>query len=147
MPSVTLLPPDHVHRHLLPAANKVCKGYVFTSVCHSVHRCLGPGPGEVGGSGWGVSRPRPRGEVGGSGWGWWWCPGPQPGGVQAWGCVSQHALRQTPHPQQTTTAAGGMYPTGMHSCSQCYYVHWHLQQYLIQSSSLANRDAIFVDKN
>ena len=60
---------------LLPT-NEVCEGYVFTPVCHSVHRgggCLGPGPrgrlgglarqgvevqaqGEVGGSGWGVSR-------------------------------------------------------------------------------------------
>ena len=29
--------------------------------------------------------------------------------------------------------------------SQCYFVHWHLQQCLIKSSSLANRDAIFVD--
>ena len=28
--------------------------------------------------------------------------------------------------------------------SQCYFVHWHLQQCLIQSSSLANQNAIFV---
>ena len=32
------------------------------------------------------------------------CPGP------GWGAVSQHA------PRQTTTAAGGTHPTGMHSC-------------------------------
>ena len=38
---------------------------------------------------------------------------------------------------------GGAHPTGMQSCSQCYYVHWHLQ-YLIQSSSLVNRDAILI---
>ena len=24
--------------HLLPPANEVCKGYVFTRICHSVHR-------------------------------------------------------------------------------------------------------------
>ena len=32
---------------LLPPANKVCEGYVFTSVCHSVHRAgsLHPGVG------------------------------------------------------------------------------------------------------
>ena len=30
--------------------------------------------------------------------------------------------------------------------SQCYFVHWHLQQCLIQSSSLAKRNAIFIDK-
>ena len=51
--------------------------------------------GELEGSGrWGVSRPTPR-EVGVG--------------------VSQHALRQTP-PQLMATAAGGMHPTGMHSC-------------------------------
>ena len=66
---------------LLPPANEVCEGYVFTRVCHSVHR--------------GVSRPRPRVEVGGgSGWG----EGVQAHtrGVQEGGGVSQHALRQTP---------------------------------------------------
>ena len=64
---------------------------IFSEACvkNSVHRgvgCLGPGPGEVRGSGW--------------------------GGVQAHtqGGVSQHALRQT------ATAAGGTHPTGMHSC-------------------------------
>ena len=72
-----------------------------------------------------VSRPTPRGEVEGSGLGG--SPGPHPGGssgthegggglqAHTWGEVSQHALRQTP-PQQTTTAAGGTHPTGMHSC-------------------------------
>ena len=39
----------------------------------------------------GVSRPTPRGK-------------------------SQHALRQTPPPQQMATAVGGTHPTGMHSC-------------------------------
>ena len=71
-----------------------------------------------------VSRPTPRGEVEGSGLGG--SPGPHPGGSSGThvgegvsrptpGGVSQHALRQTP-PQQTTTAAGGTHPTGMHSC-------------------------------
>ena len=32
------------------------------------------------------------------------------------GVVSQHALQADPPPQQTATAAGGTYPTGMHSC-------------------------------
>ena len=31
--------------------------------------------------------------------------------------------------------------------SQCYFGHWHLQQCLIQSSSLVGQDAIFVDKS
>ena len=31
--------------------------------------------------------------------------------------------------------------------SQCYYAHWHLRQCFIQLSSLANQDAIFVDKS
>ena len=29
--------------------------------------------------------------------------------------------------------------------SQFYFVHWHLRQYFIQSTSWANRDVIFVD--
>ena len=37
-------------------------------------------------------------------------------GQHRWG-VSQHALRQTPcRHTQMATAAGGMHPTGMHSC-------------------------------
>ena len=61
--------------------------------------------GEVGESAWGVSRSRPRGEVGGSARG---ISRPRPGGFpgpgpglsrprpRPRGCVSQHALRQTP---------------------------------------------------
>ena len=40
-------------------------------------------------------------------------------GVGAWSgglVVSQHALRQTPSPGETATAADGTHPTGMHSC-------------------------------
>ena len=49
-----------------------------------------------------------------------------PGGVcLVWGVpgpgevVSQHALRQVPHPGETATAADGTHPTGMHSCCDC----------------------------
>ena len=65
--------------NLLPPANEVCEGYVFTRVCLST----GDGglqahsQGEFEGSGWGVSRTTSGGQG-----------------------VSQHALRQTP-PQQT----------------------------------------------
>ena len=109
--------------------------------------CLGPDPGGIGGSGWAVSRPRPRGRVGGV---WPACvgpdpggrlgglargapdphpggvPGPHPGGVQAqgqggcpgpgWGCIPA-CTEADPPPQEMATAAGGMPPTGMHSCS------------------------------
>ena len=71
--------------------------------------CAGPGPGGVLAQAWGVSRPRPgcRG-----------CPGPGQGGPgPGEGDVCQHALKQTPPPQQTATAADGTHPTGMHSCS------------------------------
>ena len=79
--------------------------------------------------GWGVwlggLQAHTRGEVEGSGW--VGSPGPHlgrffrptPGGVSRprhWG-VSQHALRQTPTPKQTATAAGGTHPTRMHSRS------------------------------
>ena len=118
---------------LLPPANEVCEIYVFTRVCQSFcswgdvmvsqhafqkisqhalqvvfqHAlqvsgvrvypsmpCRFPGPHQRGKmrclAGRGVCRPTPG------------------------GCVSQHALRQTPH--LTTTAVGGTHPTGMHSC-------------------------------
>ena len=39
----------------LPPANEVCEGYVFTPVCHSVHRGSVPGPGGV--WSWGVPGP------------------------------------------------------------------------------------------
>ena len=85
--------------------NEVCEGYVFTRVCHSVHRgavfiamhcrwypsmpCRFPGShpgGELRGLARGVSRPTPGGS-----------PGHTQGGHQAHtqGAVSLHALRQT----------------------------------------------------
>ena len=36
--------------------------------------------------------------------------------------LSRHPPEQA-SPQQTAIVADGMYPTGMHSCSQCYFVH------------------------
>ena len=75
------------HQYLLPSANEVCEGYVFTRVCHYVH-------------GGGVSRPTPRGRLGGLAEG---------GGVYP----SMHWDRP---PQQTATAADGTHPTRMRSC-------------------------------
>ena len=86
-------------------------------------RCLGPGQRDV-------SRPRPRGFLprgclgphpGGSRSTPRGCPDPHPEGCSGPGLgrglgVFQHALRQTP-PRDTATAAGGIHPTGMHSCS------------------------------
>ena len=72
-----------------------------------------------------VSRPTPGGKIEGSGLGGLQAhsPGgvsrPTPGGSPVphlGGWVSQHALRKAPPPEQTATAAGGMHPTGMHSC-------------------------------
>ena len=98
-----------------------------------------------------------QGEVGGSGWGVGWCPGPHLGGVQAhtWevgdpgphqevspgpgpGCVSQHALRQTPPPPQKATAASGMHiphPTGMH-CSHCGSLQLRSSKWFLGSTRL-----------
>ena len=80
----------------LPPANEVCEGYVFTPVCHSIHRagCLGPGGGWGGLALGGCLGPDPRG-----GWGVW--PG---GGVQAQargvcrhrGCIPACTEAETP---------------------------------------------------
>ena len=95
---------------LLPPANEVCEVYVFTPVCHSVHRgeVSRPRPsGDVGGSGRevGVSRPRPMGEVWGGGV-WPGGPGPHPRRVsrpRPRGCIP--ACTEADTPQQTPTAA------------------------------------------
>ena len=81
--------------NLLPPANEVCEGYVFTRVCLSTGGVVSqyalqvsrptprgrlrglagggvsrPTPrGQIEQSGWGFSRPTPKGEVEGSGWG------------------------------------------------------------------------------
>ena len=100
----------------LPPATKLGQSNTSTlseaCVKNSVHGGGGgsPGPhlGEVGESGWGL-----QAHTQGGGCGVWLGGSPGPGE----GCVSQHALRQTPpSSQQTATAAGGTHPTGIHSC-------------------------------
>ena len=92
---------------LLPSANKVCEGYVFTHVCLSTGGFSRPTlRGDWGvWLGGGLSRPTPKGEVEGAGWGVsrltpGGSPGPHWGGLSRQrrrdGDVSQHALRQTP---------------------------------------------------
>ena len=109
----------------LTSANEVCEGYVFTLVCHSVHR--------------GVSRSIPegrlRGLVGGR------SPGPYQGGrlrVLAGGSPGSGLGGPDPgrggvypsmhwgrHPSPQQTAADGTHPTGMHSCLiLCTIVVW-----------------------
>ena len=125
--------------NFLPPANEVCEGYVFTCVCHSVHRgdCLVPGwgagpsgvPGPrgclvLGGSGSSMPcrflGPHPRGKLRGI----WSRPTPK-GEVEgdlvqahtqggSWGDLVQAHTQA--HTTMTATAAGGMHPTGMHSC-------------------------------
>ena len=77
---------------LLPPANEVCKGYVFTMVCQSFCSQVGP-PG-----------PQPGGDVEGSDRGG--SPGPHLGGLQAhtqgglqahtWGCIPACTEAATP---------------------------------------------------
>ena len=74
--------------------------------------------GKVEGSDKGVSRPTPRGRSRGLATG---VSRPTPRGAvqaQAQGCIPA-CTEADPPPQQTATAAGGMYPTGMHSCRNC----------------------------
>ena len=130
---------QNLNKQLLPPANEVCEGYVFTRECP-----LGGGGGIPACLASGI----PVYLAGLQGWGWFpimpcRSPGPHPGGsirslsggvsrptprgevvgsgqgglqAHTWeGSISQHALRQTP-PQLTATAAGGTHPTGMHSC-------------------------------
>ena len=76
---------------LLASANEVCEGYVFTPVCHSVHkggRCLSQC----------MLGYTPRADT-----------PPE----------SRHPPRADT-PQQTVTAADGTHPTGMHSCISMY---------------------------
>ena len=94
---------------------------------------------EAWGSGRVVSRPTPGG-----------CPGPHPGGCpghQVGGCPGPHpggcpgphlgapgpggfipacTEADTPPPQQMATTAGGMHPTGMHSCLKSNTVQLYL---------------------
>ena len=83
---------NHREDTLLPPANEVCEGYVFTRVC----------PSTVGGevpAAWGVCSQLCLLQGGICCWG--------DGG---WGGVCSQGLIVTPN------AAGGTHPTGMHSC-------------------------------
>ena len=64
---LTLVPTNYCAPFLLPPANDVCEGYVFTRVCHSVH-----------GGGFNLQAHT----NGGGSWGVWpgGSPGPHPGG-------------------------------------------------------------------
>ena len=88
------------HSILLPPAKKVCEGYVFTRVCHSVHRggCFHGGVPARGVPVPGGSAPRGVPTLGGA------C---SRGGV---------CLQGVWRPPLTATVAGGTHPTGMHSC-------------------------------
>ena len=100
----------------LPPPTKLGQDNFFRSMCQEFCPRGGgsPGPhpggrlrvwpgGSPGSPPVGVSRPKPRGV-----------------GVG----VSQHAMRQTPPPQQAATAGGSTHPTGMHSCHTCYTCLW-----------------------
>ena len=111
---------------LLPPANEVCEGYVFTPVSHSVHRrgrgipaCLaGVQADHTQGRGWrvwlgGYSGPDPGGSL-----------GPRLGRR---GCIQACTEADTP-PQQTATAVGGTHPTGIHS----YFAEFLLKPHEIE---------------
>ena len=76
------------YSNLLPPANEVCEGYVFTRVCHSVHRGGGCMPQCMMG---------------------YYPPGP---GTRGWDQAPPRAVHAGRYGQQ----AGGMHPTGMQSC-------------------------------
>ena len=73
-----------------------------------------------------VSRPTPNGEVEGSAGGGvskptsGGSPGPHPGGCLLQGGACSGGVVETP---LTATAAGGTYPTGMHSCLDLFLPH------------------------
>ena len=96
--------------NLLPSANEVCEGYVFTGVCLSTGGCPGPGPGGClpgvcpgpgqGGLPRGMSRPRPGWVCPGG------CPGPGPWGVsrpRPGGCSPACTEADTPLPPPSRT--------------------------------------------
>ena len=107
-------------QHLLPPATKLGQGYIFTEasvILSGRGGCLLPLWGGVPAPGGGGSDP--GGGGGGSApeggaWSWGGGGGAGPGGVLG---------GDTPG---TATAAGGTYPTGMHSCYS--FILWSYQQ-------------------
>ena len=85
---------------LLPPATKLGQGYIFTSVCDSVHRGGGAWSGGV--WSWGVHG---AGEV--------WSGGLVPCFLVQGGTWWR--------PPKTATAARGTHPTRMHSCLMCRF--------------------------
>ena len=87
-----VVPPQYIKNTFLPPANEVCEGYVFTLVCHSVHR----GACMAGGQAWLGAMHGGGGCVAGEhvwqggacmAWGhvWWGCmAGGMHGGGHAW---------------------------------------------------------------
>ena len=103
--------------HSLPPANEVCEGYVFTRVCHSVHRGVCPIACWDASLGPEADRPppldqrQPPGSEADP-------PGPEAG-------TPPRDQRQIPpgavHAGRYGQQAGGTHPTGMHSCCDYFY--------------------------
>ena len=118
--------PDYII--LLPPATRLGQGYIFTGVCDSVRGGVrGQGAYVVGGMhgqgacmAWGGM----HGQGGLCGGGHVWQGG---GACVAGGVCVWHAPGHTPLADTTATAysqwAGGMHPTGMHSCCNCVLAH------------------------
>ena len=102
----------NIWAEVLPPANEVCEGYVFTRVCLSTG-------GVVSQHALQVSSPHPGGKLRGLAWGGISRPTPRgvsrstPRGVYP----SMHWGRRPP---PTATAAGGTHPSGMHSCHHSF---------------------------
>ena len=96
---------------LLPPANEVCEGYVFTGVCLS--------KGGVRGCSWGAYIVAPRGGMRGCSWGAWLLPGGHvwllPGG-HVW--LLQGACVVAPRGVHGCSRGGCMVALGVCGCSQ-----------------------------
>ena len=112
--------------NLLPPANKVCEGYVFTRVCLSTGGVFRPtARGSLRGlAGGGLQAHSQGGEVEGPGWG---SSGPHPGGLQAhtrgvlqahtWGGILQAptwGMSPGPHPR----GSPGPHQGGIPACTE-----------------------------
>ena len=98
---------------LLPPANEVCEGYVFTGVCLSMGRGV-----------WVSVIPGTRGRH-------------PPGRHSTWSDtpLSRHPLGR--HPLADGQQAGGTHPTGMHSCYICLRAI-HVTRYFQEGGSFGS---------
>ena len=115
---------------LLPPANEVCQGYVFTRECHSVH-----GKGVVSKRALQISRPTPTGRLRGHARG---SPGPHPGGFSRLtpGGVSRPTPRGVCIP--ACTEADTPLPPADGYCCGWYASYWNaflLIKYLLQAET------------